>query len=95
MAKYGSLMSVTKTVTVDVDVDVDVELDDIIGDIDTDDLINELEWRGISIDPEPEVEEIEVPIFNREEILLLLDMLEPLPYHWERANIIDKLKELR
>lgn len=76
-----------KTVTVD----VDVYVDDVIGDIDDDTLVEELEDRGYYIakeDHDPQV-------LDKYDWKKLEDIVSGLPYHWETEELLRKITTAR
>jgi hypothetical protein len=80
-------MGRTATITVD----VDVYVDDVIGDIDDDDLVEELEQRGYYVekgDGDPQV-------LDKYDWRKLEDIITDLPYHWENEILRKKIIEAR
>ena len=74
-----------------VTVDVDVYIDDVLGDIDDDELVEELEDRGYYVakeDHDPQV-------LDKYDWKRLEDILNELPYNWENESLRKKIIEAR
>ena len=71
--------------------DIDIYVDEIIGDLDDQDLIDELESRGYYVaegDHDPQV-------FDKDDWEKLEEILNKLPYHWENEQLRKKIIEAR
>jgi hypothetical protein len=80
-------MGKTQTVTVD----VEVYVDDVIGDIDDQELVDELERRGYYVaegDKDPQV-------LDKYDWKKLEEIISELPYHWENEILRKKIIEAR
>ena len=84
-------------------VNVDIDVDDIIGDIDTEDLIDELESRGYEIVKEKEEEDvsngnkaflINRMFFNKHELYRHLCDICDCGYHEPKESLLNKIKDL-
>ena len=75
-----------KTVTVD----VEVYVDEVIGEADDQELIDELVSRGYAVTKGDEQE-----VFDRDDWSLLLEMVDKQPTTWYNRRIRDKLLEAR
>ena len=74
-----------------VTVNVDLYVDDVIGDIDDDELIEELEDRGYYVekgDGDPHV-------LDKDDWRKLEEIITALPYHWENEILRKKIIEAR
>ena len=70
-----------------VTVDVDVYVDDVIGDIDDDELVEELEDRGYYVYKEGAFEEV----LDKDDWRKLEEIVASLPYHWENEELRRKI----
>jgi hypothetical protein len=80
-------MGRTQTVTVD----VEVYVDDVIGDIDDQELVDELVSRGYYVaegDEDPQV-------LDKYDWKKLEEIISELPYHWENEILRKKIIEAR
>ena len=82
-------------------VNVDIDVDDIIGDIDAEDLIDELESRGYEIVKEKEDVSIENKaflinrmFFNKQELYRHLCDICDCGYHEPKNSLLNKIKDL-
>jgi hypothetical protein len=80
-----------KYTTVTVTVDADVYVDDVIGDIEDQELIDELLGRGYYVaqgDEDPQV-------LDKDDWKKLEEIISELPYHWENEVLRRKIMEAR
>jgi hypothetical protein len=80
-----------KYTTVTVTVDADVYVDDVIGDIEDQELVDELISRGYYVaegDEDPQV-------LDKDDWRKLEEILTELPYHWENEVLRRKIMEAR
>lgn len=84
-------------------VNVDVDVDDIIGDIETSDLIEELESRGYSVFSELDIIEgdtksepftIKNDIYNSTQLYRHLCDIVGCGYHEPRGSVLERLKHM-
>lgn len=71
-------------------ISIDVDIDDIIGDIDDDFLVYELEQRGYTVD-----KRLEIKSFDREDYDYIIEILDKQPVSWYTHRIRDKLFQAR
>ena len=76
-----------------INVNVDLDVNDVLGELDDDDLVEELQSRGYQCSKSPFDEE---DLFTKQEIDFLVASLDAReqPLHWELKRIRDKLRAM-